>query len=120
MDFLSYLTLKGESHPNLTSKEPEDYLILNSVLSLSKALEPLKGYQSITCYLDTDTAGKTVLTDLKKHLPNVSDGSIFYKHHKDINEYLCKEKVSRLKEKNNLFRLPKIPIRKQDGRRRLR
>ena len=60
MDYLSYLTLvklgritKGD--------EFMDYIVLNSVSNVSKAIEPIKKYKVIHCYLDNDDAGRRVV-----------------------------------------------------------
>lgn len=58
MDFLSYLTLKQAGDDTVCIDTPCDYLVMNSVNNLKKALEHLQVYEEIHCYLDNDLAGQ--------------------------------------------------------------
>ena len=58
MDFLSYLTLKQAGDDTVCIDAPCDYLVMNSVNNLKKALEHLQVYEEIHCYLDNDLAGR--------------------------------------------------------------
>ncbi len=59
MDYLSYLTLKA-THPG--NGQPKgngpDYIVLNSVSNVGKAIPVLKEYKSALCLLDNDSAGR--------------------------------------------------------------
>ena len=80
MDFLSALTL---------GLETGDYLVLNSVANVGKAVKHLYGYGRIDCFLDRDEAGQRTLVTLKKHYgERVCDRSALYDSCKDLNEYL--------------------------------
>ena len=57
MDFLSYLTLKQSCNWTICIDQPCDYLVMNSVNNLKKALMYLQRYLHIHCYLDNDLAG---------------------------------------------------------------
>ena len=57
MDYLSFLTLRQERHPDRPALNGQDYIVLNSVSNLSKALRPLGDYERIHCFLDNDRAG---------------------------------------------------------------
>ena len=55
MDFLSFMTLRRKENDGL---KRQDYLVLNSVSNIQKALEPLSHYENVQCFLDTDEAGR--------------------------------------------------------------
>lgn len=81
MDYLSYLALKrGRPVP--------DCVVLNSVSNLSKAAEILKGYGHVCCFLDNDATGKCATEEIGRICAKVSDKSVHYLPHKDLNEFL--------------------------------
>jgi len=82
IDFLSYLTLKE------MPKRKENYLILNSVSLIDKALPKLKEYNNIFTYLNNDSAGMTGTKIFKNHFKNSIDCSFVYNKYNDLNEYL--------------------------------
>jgi len=89
MDFLSYLTLKQAGDDAICIDAPCDYLVMNSVSNLKKALAHLQRYAHIHCYLDNDLAGqKTVETITGMYDRHVSDESGRYAGYKDLNDYL--------------------------------
>lgn len=89
MDFLSYLTLKQGGDDAVCIDQPCDYLVMNSVNNLKKALMHLQGYQHIHCYLDNDLAGqKTVETIAGLYGDRVSNEAVRYTEYKDLNDYL--------------------------------
>lgn len=51
MDYLSFLTLRLESCPQYPEFDRQDYMVLNSVANVSKALYPLGSYERIHCFL---------------------------------------------------------------------
>lgn len=87
MDFLSFMILRRKENDG---PKRQDYLILNSVSNVQKALEPLSHYENVQCFLDNDEAGRkafqALLTGLK--VP-VADSSGLYTDYKDLNEFLC-------------------------------
>ncbi|ERK39603.1 toprim-like protein, partial [Segatella baroniae F0067] len=89
IDFLSFLMLHRKEHDILKQL---DYLVLNSVTNVQKALEPLSYYEKVQCFLDNDEAGRnayqTLLTGLK--IP-VTDASSLYADYKDLNEFICRQ-----------------------------
>ena len=91
MDFLSYMTLKGRGDSEICLHGHEDYLILNSVAMLQKALPKLEPYAEIHCYLDHDQAGRTT-TDTIAGINNAVDESFRFEGYKDLNDYLCHNK----------------------------
>ena len=89
MDFLSFMTLRRKENDGLRR---QDYLELNSVSNIQKALERLSQYDSILCFLDNDEAGRNAYLQLSKKLgKSVTDASTLYNGYKDLNEYLCAE-----------------------------
>lgn len=89
MDFLSYLTLKQAGDDAVCIDAPADYLVMNSVGNLKKALTHLQEYAYIHCYLDNDLAGlKTVETIAGMYGKRVSDEACRYAEYKDLNDCL--------------------------------
>ena len=89
MDFLSFMMLRRKENDGL---KRQDYLVLNSVSNIQKALERLSQYDSVQCFLDNDNAGRNAYLQLSKELENsVVDASTLYNGYKDLNEYLCAE-----------------------------
>ena len=54
MDYLSFLTLRLENCPQYPDFDRQDYMVLNSVTNVSKALYPLGSYERIHCFFDND------------------------------------------------------------------
>ena len=66
-----------------------DWLVLNSVSNVEKAVKVLQGYERIECYLDNDDAGRRTFDRLRVNFGDkVVDRSSLYADHKDLNEYL--------------------------------
>lgn len=94
MDYLSFLTLRLESCPQSPDFDRQDYMVLNSVANVSKALYPLGDYERIHCFLDNDHAGMEALQQIRKEYDNtryIRDASHIYSGCKDLNEYLQKQ-----------------------------
>ena len=83
IDFLSYLSLKANPTPAI------DATVLNSVTNLQKAVPFLSHHRVVHAFLDNDDAGRKALARLKESLPSteVIDQSVFYRNHKDLNDY---------------------------------
>ncbi|MDM8255668.1 toprim domain-containing protein, partial [Phocaeicola barnesiae] len=93
MDYLSFLTLRLESCPQYPDFDRQDYMVLNSVTNVSKALYPLGSYERIHCFLDNDRAGMEALQQIRKEYDStrhIWDASQIYCGCKDLNEYLQK------------------------------
>ena len=89
MDFLSFMMLRRKENDGL---KRQDYLVLNSVSNVKKALEPLSHYENVQCFLDTDETGRNAYLQLSKELRKpITDASTLYNGYKDLNEYLCAE-----------------------------
>ena len=92
IDFLSYATiLKNKGH-EITDK---DYIILNSVNTLSSALPHLEKYANIYTLLDNDDSGHKATKELSsKFGTRINDLSRHYAEYKDLNDYLLGKKKS--------------------------
>ena len=89
IDFLSFMMLRRKENNGL---KRQDYLILNSVTNIHKAIKKLSCNDSVQCFLDNDTAGRNAYLRLSKELGrSVLDSSSLYSDFKDLNDYLCAE-----------------------------
>ena len=102
MDFLSWQTL----NPSSTC----DTIVLNSLALLPRIQEKIKGYKQVESFLDNDEAGRKSFEFLKQFYPSIIDGSVSYRTHKDLNEWL----VSLYKVQENQ---PSLPTTKRGIRR---
>ena len=90
MDYLSFLTLRMKNCPTMPNLDGQDYIILNSVSNVSKAIDALHGYERIHCLLDNDEAGRNAYLELvREFCGHIRDFSDNYNGHKDLNDYLC-------------------------------
>lgn len=90
MDYLSFLTLRMKNCPTVPNLDGQDYIILNSVSNVSKAIDALHGYERIHCLLDNDEAGRNAYLELAREFDgHIRDFSDNYNGHKDLNDYLC-------------------------------
>ena len=90
MDYFSFLTLRMRNCPTMPNLDGQDYVILNSVANVSKAMDVLHGYERIHCLLDNDEAGRNAYRELEREFAGrIRDFSDNYKGHKDLNDYLC-------------------------------
>lgn len=81
--FLSYLQL----HP--VKKLPEtNLLVLNSLAFLERALPSMEKHRKVHLYLDRDEAGRKATQMLLIRGKQYQDKSKWYRHHKDLNEFL--------------------------------
>lgn len=89
-DYLSFLTLRMKNCPTMPNLDRQDYVVLNSVSNVSKAIDVLHGYGRIHCLLDNDEAGRNAYRGLEREFAGrIRDFSDNYKGHKDLNDYLC-------------------------------
>ena len=69
-----------------------DWLVLNSVSNVEKAVKVLQGYERIECFLDNDEAGRRTFQRLHDCFgEKVIDRSALYADLKDLNEFLLSE-----------------------------
>lgn len=117
MDYLSFLTLRQKNCPGCPDLDRQDYIILNSVANLSKALHLLGGYEHIHCFLDNDKAGTDTLQELRREYGiRIRDASHIYNGHKDLNDYLCKQPVQSAQQVKPVNRERQVQQPKKKGR----
>ena len=58
MDYLSFLTIRTNDHPDHPRLTEQDYMVLNSVSNIGKAERLLRQYTRIGSFLDNDHAGR--------------------------------------------------------------
>lgn len=93
MDYISFLTIAQKQTPNPGSIHKQDYIVLNSVANVSKAIGTISNYKEKYCYLDNDKAGVSAFREIQKKCgQNVKDMSATYREYKDLNDYLCQKK----------------------------
>lgn len=117
MDYLSFLTLRMESCPKYPELDRQDYMVLNSVANVSKALYPLGNYERIHCFFDNDRAGMEALQQIRMEYDSdlyIRDASQTYSGCKDLNEYLQK-KIEREKQVQPVKRKQNVSAKKPGG-----
>ena len=72
-DYFSFLTLRMKNCPTMPNLDRQDYIILNSISNVSKAIDVLHGYERIHCLLDNDEAMR--IGNWQESLPDVSGTS---------------------------------------------
>ena len=93
IDYLSALTLGIVSGT--------DAIILNSVVNVNKVMPYLRGYKTINCYLDNDTAGQTALSELTAMYGSILiDRSTLYSEFNDLNDYIVNQSFNKHKISN--------------------
>ena len=102
MDFLSWQTLNPSSAC--------DIIVLNSLALLPRIQEKIKGYKQVESFLDNDDAGRKSFEVLKQFCPSIIDGSVRYRTHKDLNEWLVS--LSKVQENQPLLPATKRGIRR--------
>jgi DNA primase len=109
MDFLSYLTLKNNAHPQI------DTVVLNSVANIKKALSFLETHRTIHVFFDNDSIGQESLTMLRKLLPasELVNQSTFYRNYKDLNDYIRALQKRVVNPDKLTQRFPKQSIRRE-------
>ena len=93
MDFLAYMTLVKQQDRWFVVESPCDYMILNSVANLKRALHYLDRYTHIHCFLDNDQAGRKTVESISNVFEyRVTDESFRYADYKDVNDYLMRKR----------------------------
>ena len=120
MDYLSFLTLRLENCPKYPKLDRQDYMVLNSVANISKALYPLGSYERIHCFFDNDRAGMEALQQIRMEYGRdlyIRDASQTYSGCKDLNEYLQKQ-TERNRQVRSAKETHSRPPKKKNGFRR--
>lgn len=114
MDYLSFLTILKRKQPQSPDLKRQDYMVLNSVSNLNKAIEHLSHYERIHCFFDNDQAGNKACLELQRaFFHKVRDASIHYSGYKDLNDFLCGRKA--VEDKKNEVSVRPKPQRKGFG-----
>ena len=96
LSFIPHLADEELTMPNL---DGQDYVILNSVSNVCKAIDVLHGYERVHCLLDNDEAGRKAYWELAGEFAGrIRDFSQNYNGHKDLNDYLCGKPLSQSAE----------------------
>lgn len=97
MDFLSYLMLYDINSSRICLPYQCDYMILNSINCLDKALTELSSYKHIHSFLNNDDGGKRTFESIKDVLGDiVIDETHRFNPYNDLNDYLVKQPNSEL------------------------
>lgn len=97
MDFLSYLVLCDLKSTRICIPYPCDYIILNSISCLDKALEELSAYHFVHCFLDNDDGGKRTVEAIRERFADkIIDESHRFGAFNDLNDYLVKQPTTDL------------------------
>jgi len=80
-DLLSFIEL------NKDNSVKADFLVLNSLVNLRRAILIIESYCQVDLFLDYDQAGRNATKTLMDLLPNSRDKSGFYSSFKDLNDY---------------------------------
>lgn len=103
IDYLSYLTDRNNHFKkNNTDGTEPDYMVLNSVGNVSRAIPLLNGYKGIFCFLDNDDAGWKAVREIQEAGKPVKDCSGCYKEYNDLNDYLLNKKMDGKNESHKL------------------
>ena len=90
MDFLSYQMLLIAKNDNLCIPHSCDYIVLNSINCLDKAMKELHSYQVVHSFLDNDDGGRRTCEAMKNVLGEiVIDESYRYRGYNDLNDFLA-------------------------------
>ena len=93
IDYLSFLPIRAEKCSKMPCLDWQNYIILNSVSNLHKAIDGLAVYERIHCFFDNDRAGTEAFQRLaNEYSYRVRDASHTYKDCKDLNEYLVRQR----------------------------
>ncbi|MBD3631281.1 toprim domain-containing protein [Cyclobacterium sp.] len=80
-DLMSYVEMRKADRYRL------DFLVLNSLANLKKALHEIQKYRQVNLFLDRDKAGRAATEELKHSLTESIDESKVFHPYKDLNEY---------------------------------
>ena len=117
MGYLSFLTLRLENCPKFPDLDRQDYMVLNSVTNVNKALYPLGSYGRIHCFFDNDCAGMEALRQIRMEYGRdryIRDASQIYSGCKDLNEYLQKQVESK-RQAQSIRPVRNTPPKKKNG-----
>lgn len=83
MNYLSWKRLNPDSDSSV--------LVLNSLITLGRAMKISQSFSSVGLYLDHDLAGRNATTEFLVNVKQASDKSDLYLGHNDLNDKLVKD-----------------------------
>lgn len=112
IDFLSALQIKNRTIHRLTANS--DFLVLNSLRLVNRAMPIIQPYGRVNLFLDNDPSANQVKDTLKANGILYRDASPHYDNSKDLNDYLVStKKLKQTKDEEQTLR----PHRKSRGMR---
>lgn len=108
IDFLSALQIENRPIHQLTHNS--DFLVLNSLRLIKRALPILHPYGRVNLFLDNDLAANQIKDTLKSNGILYRDASPYYQNHKDVNDYL--RSSPQVKEQEGLYPRPRSRLRR--------
>jgi hypothetical protein len=115
---ISFWEVFDESCPQSPDFDRQDYMVLNSVANVPKALYPLGSYERIHCFFDNDRAGMEAIQQIRKEYDAtryIRDASQIYSGCKDLNEYLQKRIDDRKEQAQSVRKRNDMPSKKPKG-----
>lgn len=93
-DLFSFITLtQGKVDPFYSFKGKGNFIVLNSVNNIGKALSHLEKCKHIYMWLDNDTAGRKAAETIEGMFGYATlDMSFLYDGYNDLNDFLCNKK----------------------------
>lgn len=99
-DLFSFITLtQSKAEPFSCFKGKGNFIVLNSVNNIGKAVEHLDKYRHIYMWLDNDTAGEKAAETIEGMFGYAAlDMSFLYDGYNDLNDFLCNKKQPSTKD----------------------
>ena len=88
-DFLSVLQINKEGFNSIV--DHSDFLILNSLSFIKRAIPILQSHQEVVLFLDNDLAAKKAKENLRANGISFQDASSLYSPYKDVNKFLVEK-----------------------------
>ncbi len=106
MDLLSLQQTEQKEMQGI--RDNSDFLILNSLRLLNRAIPLLQSHKEVNLLLDNDLAAREAKENLKEKGIQFKDGSSLYANHKDVNEFLTASDKAKLNQSFSPRRSRKI------------
>ena len=105
MDFLSFLSMKGE----VTNQ----CLVMNSVSNVARSIHYLnkRNITSVRAFLDNDDAGRKAVQEFVNAGFKVEDMTVYYRDFKDLNEYHVSHVRGQEKSQNTSNKIKQVKLK---------
>lgn len=105
MDFLSFLSMKGE----VTNQ----CLVMNSVSNVARSIHYLnkRNITSVRAFLDNDDAGRKAVQEFVNAGFKVEDMTVYYRDFKDLNEYHVSHVREQEKSQNTSNKIKQVKLK---------